>query len=254
MSETTEQTTEQPKQSRWNLKERSEKTEYWGKVKRSYVGPASAEYQAKANGRAGDQWHLEIEPLWPFVYGNGGVRTRSQNMPMPGQAPSAGSPLTGRVDAFNTILAMNGLHEIESELDFSNIEGHIFFFVDETREFTSKGRKSEKKDDWPVAMNDNFTPPSPPTVLEARGDGEGSNASRPTMGMDDMYAKCVDLLDGKKITPGSELTFILSAGILDIQSNAEIMTLVNLGKLHEKLVEMGRGSFDSKTQVFSKAG
>jgi len=225
----------------WNFNQASDTFYYFGKVIRSYAGPASEEY-IKASGdraRGTMMWHLEIEPQ-SFKYasakeGEGnGRRNRSTNLPAPGMAPRKTSALMGRIEAFKQC----GF-EINNEEDFGIVEGHIFYFADEKRKFD----KFEKQDDWPTVLADNYEPPADLPVIGTK-DGGGSGGGDP-------WSDVATLMDGFVVGSSPELKIVMGSGNPNIQGNVEIMTLVQQNKLAETLVEKGKGTIDSKTKTFT---
>lgn len=235
---------------KYNFGSTQDSTLYWGRVVKSYVGPPSEAY-VKAGGR-GDQWHIEVEPLYPFVYEKSadrdGLRKRGQNLPMPGQAPKTGSPIMERITAYRNC----GI-DIQSDEDFKKLEGHIFYFSGEMRKGKTGNREWEKNDDWPMAMNDEFVPPDEPVLIknEDSGSSGGGSAAPTSMSPEDVFSTAAGILNGKAITPGIELTFILGAGKPQLQQNTELMTAMQQNKLHKLLVEKDFGTFDEKTKVFT---
>jgi hypothetical protein len=216
---------------KWNLGEASDDFYFWGKIVRSYIGKPSEEYIARIEGgRIPDQWHLEIQPL-SFQYAEGGNRTASTNMPPEGQAPRLTSALMGRVEAFEKL----GF-KLDSEDDFGVLNGHIFHFVNQVRQF---GRNS-KSDDWPLQFDDAYKAPSNvPTV------GGNREAAK------DPWAAAAELYDGLKPEETNELKLVMTSDVQEVSNSAEIMDAVNAGTLATALVERDLGTL--QRGVFRKA-
>ncbi len=224
--------------SNWNLSAPSEnKTIFYGRVTKSKVEPASAEYIA-ANGRAGDQWVLELEYLYPFVYEGENRGTRSQNMPRRGQAPRVGTALLGRYEAFKALG-----YDMPTENDFPLIEGHIFRFEDSERQFG----KFSKRDFWPLEVIDNFEAPDAPEVYGQEGGGSSGASSV------DVWGEAAKALAGS--TAGKqELMAIMKNSRAEVQGNQQVMGLVQKNTLYEELVKKDLITVDEKTKVISLKG
>ena len=225
---------------------RAAETLYWGKVVSSKVGRPSDEYLAKMDERrrrtAPDQWQIEIEPLYPFVYENHGTLTRSVNLPVPGTAPSKESGIVMMLSAYKAC----GF-DIQNENDFENIVGHIFYFKREER----KEGRTTMTSDWPQVLIDGFVAPAEPTMIASRDSDSGSNGSSPGGG--DPWKVAADVLDGQAVTPGAEIRLVIGSGNPLLNGNQEILTLVQKNGLAGALVEKKLGTLDEKSKVFSKA-
>jgi hypothetical protein len=227
---------------KYSFSERTDSVQYWGKVKSSKVAQPSEQYQAASNGRAGEQWSIEIEPLYPFQYHEHGTRTVSQNLPMPGQAPKNGTPLVMAIDMYKTC----GF-PIENDEDFKKIEGHVFLFDQAAKQFGSGNRVYEKNYDWPMVCNDEFVA-LPDVVVYPPRTGVANGTSS---GGGDPWKIAARLLNGKVWSKNIEMQTIIGAGNSALSSHAEIMTLTQMGQLTERLEQMGLVSMDGKSKLIS---
>lgn len=212
--------------SKYNLSNQSEQTAYWARVKKSFAGPPGDAYLKASNGRSrGEQWHIEWEPLYPFRYEGDGARSRSQNLPTPGMPVRKDTPLIGRYEAFKVL----GF-DMPTEQDFSKIEGHIFYVIEEERTFG----KFAKNDAWPVMCNDAFLDNCPDDYVVLSSDtSSGGGGPAP---ITDMWGFVADLFVGENAKTVKPMQKVLQAGNPQLNTNQEIMGFVNKNKLVEELV------------------
>jgi hypothetical protein len=218
----------------WNLSEAGEnQTYYWGKVTASDVRKPNDEYIA-AGGRNKDQWTIDIEPLYPFVYEGENIRRKSQNMPARGKAPIKGTPILGRYEAFKNI----GF-DMPTEDDFALIVGHIFYFCDETRQFG----KFEKRDDWPVSLADDFEAPDAPEIYGSDNGGGGSVV--------DVWQLAAEALIGSDTNNPNELRSIMKASKQELNASSQIMSMAQKkgNFIFEELVKKGLVKADKEGKV-----
>lgn len=245
---------------KYSLNERSEgQTKFYGRVIKSGIAAPTEEY-IKAGGSAeGEQWTLEIEPLYPFQYTKteenpNGSTKRSQNMPRPGQGPSKGSPLAMRLDLF-TELGFS----FNDEEDFAKLEGHIFYFEDEKRDFENRRGTYQKSDAWPKFMVDDFEVPDDVVILPPPGQNGGG--SQRVMSDTEVWAEVAKVLDGKDAKTASKvLMALVGSGNEQIQGNKDIINLAQAkvdkdseytSKVIEELVKKELGTWDATKFTFS---
>ena len=216
---------------RYSLDDSTNVMTYIGKVVSSKVGPASEAYQKASGGRAGEQWHIEIEPLSPFVYEGHGTRSNSVNLPVPGMKARTDSALIGRYNAYKA-LGFN----MPTDDDFALIEGKIFVFTNEARKFGN----NEKMDDWPtMAMPDDWKPEEAPVVIASRKSADGSSGSSGG----DPWVLAADAMN-EKPAGKNELMVLMGTGKQELQGHAEIMTLVQKNGLTAELVKRSLGKIE----------
>lgn len=206
-------------QTRFDISKASDDFYYYGRVVKSYVGPASEEYQAKSNGRAGDQWHLEIEPL-SFKYASGNNRVRSVNLPGPGEGVKKTSALFMRYEAFKKL----GF-DMPTPDKFGMIEGHVFWFKESP---VTIGR-STTRNDWPQANADSWKPTGNIPVIG------GDRAGGTVRSEEDPYQIAAELLDGN---PEDEALMCI-AGDVRIGDVTDILNKADSGELVKELVAKG---------------